>query len=194
MMMMMAVVVVMMMMMVDRNYIKKPLRSSRQTSIRPWSAAYITAFFPAYKRFLKSRVWISLWQRRSLSTWFSWSMLMPGAAISCSTTSRWPYLAIMCIRIGIECPTSTISQYISQFHQPTCCWKWGREPVYQYIRLPKTRRWSSSPCCPHECSPPPRHCSVHFCSRTLKEGRDHACVTFKVRHNFLHGNHHHYIW
>ena len=125
-----------MMMMVDRKYIKKPLRSSRQTSIRPWSAAYITAFFPAYKRFLKSRVWISLWQRRSLSTWFSWSMLMPGAAISCSTTSRWPYLAIMCIRIGIECPTSTISQYISQFHQPTCCWKWGREPVYvyQYIR------------------------------------------------------------
>ena len=50
------VVVVMMMMMVDRNYIKKPLRSSRQTSIRPWSAAYITAFFPAYKRFLRSRV------------------------------------------------------------------------------------------------------------------------------------------
>ena len=41
------VVVVMMMMMVDRKYIKKPLRSSRQTSIRPWSAAYITAFFPA---------------------------------------------------------------------------------------------------------------------------------------------------
>ena len=171
----------------------KPLSSSRQTSTLPWSAAYITAFFPAsiFENITITNThdrisMVAKCSRDPLRGPESFALFSVNPVWANVVTihlvqlvhvdARWCHQLFHNLQVPVPGPLTYSSHRAKS--------KSKRSPPH-----PKQAKlWKCSPGCPHESSPPPGHRLVHFRPRVLKQGFDHACVTFvfQHQHNFLH--------